>query len=395
MKQLVSIKHKSQQQEYQRCVNCIMDTSDPLIEFNDNGVCNHCIKYQYYEQNYMLRSKEAQKQIDEIVTEIKRDGKNKEYDCIMGLSGGVDSSYLAYYASKVLGLRLLVVHVDAGWNSELAVNNIENIVKNLKIDLHTIVIDWEEVRDLQRAFFKSSLPNCDTPQDHAFFAALYKEAVKINLKHVLTGGNMATESILPTFWGYSAMDWTHIKDVHKKYGEKKLKSFPRLKFYEKYITLPYIHGFKIHKPLEFINYNKVAAKKLLIEELGWRDYGGKHYESSFTKFFQAHYLPEKFGFDKRLAHLSSLIVSGQMSRDEALKEIREPLYEPYELVQEREFFIKKLGFNRDEWNNIMEMEPRTENDFKNDKKINELMRIIQYIIHSPSQIFKKINNRLS
>lgn len=382
------------QQEYQRCVNCIMDTTDPLIEFNEDGVCNHCIKYQYYEQNYMLRGKEAQKQIDEMVAEIKRDGKNKEYDCIMGLSGGVDSSYLAYYASKVLGLRILVVHVDSGWNSELAVNNIENIIKVLELDLHTLVLDWNEIRDLQRAFFKSSVPNCDIPQDHAFIASLYTEAKKFNLKHILNGGNMATESILPDAWGYDDSDLIHLKDIHKKYGEIKLEAYPMISFFQKKIMFPMIYGLKVHRPLEYIDYNKEKVKRFLIEELGWRDYGGKHYESSFTKFFQSYYLPEKYGFDKRLAHYSSLIVSGQMTRKEAIEKISEPLYEPKEMEQDREFFIKKLGFSRFEWDHIMEMEPKSEHDFKNELKLALLFRITRYAISLPLRAVRKIYNKI-
>lgn len=376
--------------KYQRCSYCIMDTTDPEITFDNRGRCNHCIKYDAWLEKHLSHPMSLEERTKQMVREIKKSGKNKPYDCIMGLSGGVDSSYLAYYATKELNLRVMAVHVDAGWNSELAVNNIENIVKKLKIDLHTIVIDWEEVRDLQRAFFRSSLPNCDTPQDHAFFAALYKEAIKFNQKHVLTGGNMATESILPTYWGYDAMDWRHIMDVHNKFGEMKLENFPRLKLYEKHIMLPYFYRFKVHRPLELVNYNKDEVKKFLIDELGWRDYGGKHYESTFTKFFQAHYLPEKYGFDKRLAHYSSLIVSGQMTRNEALEEISKPLYDQTELEQDREFFIKKLGFSRDEWDRIMTMEPKTEHDFKNKLVIIKMLKIIRLPISLPIRIAKKI-----
>lgn len=353
-----------QQDQYQQCVNCIMDTTDPVISFDDTGVCNHCRFYEDYEQNYLLKDKAATDFTAQMVAQIKASGHGKEYDCIMGISGGVDSSYLAYYATKVLGLRLLLVHVDTGWNSELAVKNIENIVKILKLDLHTLVVDWEEIRDLQRAFFKSSVPNCDIPQDHAFIAALYSEARKYGLKHILNGGNMSTESILPASWGYDASDWVHIKDIHRQYGEIKLKTYPSISFFRRRILCPYVYGMKVHRPLEYIRYHKAEVKEFLKTELGWKDYGGKHFESKFTQFFQAHYLPVKYGYDKRLAHLSSLIVSKQITRGEALRQVQEPLYNLVQLAEDKEYFIKKLGFTSQEWEQIMAMPPKSENDYK-------------------------------
>ncbi len=351
---------------YMQCATCIMDTTDPLISFDEKGICNHCRSYKNYKDSYMLVGTEAERRTAKMVAEIKKSGEGKDYDCIMGLSGGVDSSYLAYHATKVLGLRVLVVHVDTGWNSELAVNNIEKIVKILGLDLHTLVVDWNEMRDLQRAFFKSSVPNCDVPQDHAFIAALYSEARKYDLHHILNGGNMSTESILPATWGYDAADLVHIEDIHHRFGERKLKSYPTISFFEKSIKYPYVYKLKVHRPLEFIPYNKEKVKQFLTKELGWRDYGGKHFESKFTHFFQAHYLPVKFGFDKRLAHLSSLIVSGQMTKKEALEEMERPLYDPVQLEEDREFFIKKLGFSRTEWDGIMSLPPKTELDYKNE-----------------------------
>lgn len=382
---------------YKQCVNCVMDTTDPLISFDENGVCNHCNYYQSYVQNSQLRGAAAEQMTAEMVAEMKKDGLNKDYDCIMGLSGGVDSSFLAYYATKILGLRVLVVHVDTGWNSELAVNNIENIVKILNLDLHTLVIDWPEMRDLQRAFFKASVPNCDIPQDHAFIAALYSEAKKFDLKHILNGGNMSTESILPASWGYDAADLIHIKDIHSKFGESKLRSYPTISFIEKRIKYPYVFGLKVHRPLEYIEYNKEKTKKFLIDELGWRDYGGKHYESKFTQFFQAHYLPVKYGFDKRLAHLSSLIVSNQMTKAEALLELEKPLYDPVQLNEDRDFFIKKLGFTEEEWDNIMAAPAKSEQDYKNETYLNRwyiigfrIVTIPRRILNLGKRIVKKI-----
>jgi N-acetyl sugar amidotransferase len=306
-----------------------------------------------------------QRQLDAITQTLKHAGRGKDYDCIMGLSGGVDSSFLANFAVKQLGLRPLVVHVDAGWNSELAVGNIENICKHLEIDLHTLVIDWEEMRDLQLAYFRAGVANLDVPQDHAFNAAMVGEAKKYGIKHVLNGGNMQTESILPAAWGYDAGDPANLRAIHKAYGTVKLKTYPIRSDISRLFIDPYLRGMRVHRPLEYVEYNKADAKKLLIEELGWRDYGGKHYESRFTKFFQAHYLPTKFGYDKRKAHLASLVASGQMTREQALLELREPLYDPVELQEDLAYFCKKMGISRDEYERIMQEPPHSYADYKN------------------------------
>ena len=386
-----------QNMDYQICTVCIMDMTDPEIVFDETGQCNHCKRYEVWHSSFISDPISLKDREKLMVDKIKADGIGRDYDCIMGISGGVDSSYLAYYATKVLGLRVMAVHVDAGWNSELAVNNIENLVKTLGIDLHTIVIDWEEIRDLQRSFFYASVPNVDTPQDHAFFAAMNREAVKFKLKHVLNGGNMATESILPTYWGYDAMDKIHIKDIHEKFGKVKLKKYPTFGAFQKLVIYPYFHNFEVHRPLELIDYNKQEAKDYLMSELGWRDYGGKHYESKFTQFFQAHYLPEKFGFDKRRAHLASLVVSKQMTREEALNEIKQPLYDPIELEQDREYVTKKLGFSNSEWQKIMDAEPKTEHDYKNQivlvSRVLKTMKVFGFglrLVKHPMRTIRKV-----
>jgi aminotransferase len=381
------------QGEYQQCTRCIMDTTDPMISFDEKGICNHCYAYKEHEDHYLLKGQAAQDYTSQMVSLIKASGKGKDYDCIMGISGGVDSSYLAYHATKVLGLRVLLVHVDAGWNSELAVKNIENVVKTLHLDLHTLVVDWEEIRDLQRAFFKSSVPNCDIPQDHAFIAALYSEARKYGLKHILNGGNMSTESILPSSWGYEASDWVHIKDIHRQFGEVKLKKYPHISFFQRRILYPYVYGMKVHRPLEYITYNKAEVKEFLKKEMGWKDYGGKHFESKFTQFFQAHYLPVKYGFDKRLAHLSSLIVSGQMSREEALRQMQEPLYDATQLQEDRSYFIKKLGFSEAEWEQIMQMPPKTEHDYANQLKMLDLFHRFIKMAQPLFKLVGRVRNR--
>lgn len=346
------------------CVACVMDTSDPDITFDDDGVCNHCKRYPEHLRTLGDERERAGK-LDGIVETLRRSGRNSDYDCIMGLSGGVDSSYLAYLAVRELDLRPLVVHVDSGWNSELAVSNIEHLCKNLELDLHTLVIDWSEMRDLQLAFFRAGVANLDVPQDHAFNAAMLSEARKFGVKSVLNGGNMQTESILPKAWGYDASDPKHLRSIHKAYGSLPLRSYPVRSDLDRLIVDPFVRRMKVYRPLEFVEYDKTSAKTLLQTELGWRDYGGKHYESRFTKFFQAYYLPTKFGFDKRKAHLSSLIASGQLTRADALVELSRPLYDERELEQDIAYFCKKLGLSRAEFDSVMVEEPRTFQAFPN------------------------------
>lgn len=356
------------EREYQICTRCIMDTSDPEIKFDENGYCNHCTSALELSKTVWFPNAEGERKLDEIVLKIKKEGKNKEYDCIIGLSGGVDSSYLAYLAVKN-GLRPLVVHIDCGWNSEMAVKNIENIVTLLNLELHTLVVDWEEMKNLQLAFFKANVANQDVPQDHAIFAGLYSFAVKNKVKYVFTGSNFATESILPSAWGYNALDYRHIKDINRKFGKRRLKQFPRVTFFKRYIYFPIIKRMKIVKPLNLVRYNKDHAISILSEELGWRYYGSKHHESRFTKFFQAYYLPVKFGYDKRRAHLSSLIVSGFISKEEALKEIQNPLYNSTEIDSDKEYIAKKLGISVNELEDLIKHPNKSYLDYKSNEKL--------------------------
>jgi aminotransferase len=365
---------KLHKQPYQICTKTVMDTSDPWITFDEEGVSNYVKTYDEWDKSLRVKGDAAKIKLNEITTFLKNEGKGKDYDCIMGLSGGVDSSYMCYFVTRILGLRALVVHVDTGWNSELAVNNIQNIVQKLKLDLHTLVIDWEEMRDLQLAYFKSGIANLDVPQDHCFVASLYQEAEKYNIKYIMNGGNMSTESILPPAWGYDANDASNLLAIHKKYSNKKLKSYPLVSFYKHLLWYPYIKKMQVIRPLEYIDYKKDEVKKFLMEELGWRDYGGKHYESKFTKFFQAHYLPTKFGYDKRKAHLSSLIVSGQLTREKAIEELKKPLYDPIELEEDKVYFAKKLGISIDEYYAIMSEPPSDFMDFPNDIKRKERLK---------------------
>jgi N-acetyl sugar amidotransferase len=345
-----------------------MDTTDPEIKFDDNGNCNNCNSALELAGKIWFPGKEGEKALDRMFDKIKHEEKGKEFDCIIGLSGGVDSSYLAYLTVKK-GLRPLVVHVDCGWNSEQAVKNIENIVKILNIELHTFVVNWEEMKDLQRAFFKASLPDQDIPQDHAIFAALYNFADKNNIRYVLNGYNFATESILPDSWGYLAMDYRHIRSVHSNFGEKKLQDYPHVNFFQRYIYFTLIRRMKIINPLNYINYRKNEAIQILKNELGWQYYGGKHYESRFTKFFQSYYLPLKFNFDKRRAHLSSLIISGEISRSEALKKMEEELYSEKEINYDLEYVAKKLDWSAKEFREIINLPPNRHKDFATNESL--------------------------
>jgi len=271
-------------------------------------------------------------------------GKNQEYDCIIGLSGGVDSSYLAL-VMKDYGLRPLVVHVDAGWNSELAVHNIEQIVKYCDYDLHTHVMDWQEIRDLQLAYLKAGIANQDVVQDHAFFASLYHFAVQNNIKYVISGGNIATESVFPKSWHHAAMDAINLKAIHKRFGKRKLQQYKTISFIKYYFYYPFIKGMTVIRPLNFMPYHKGEALEVLKEKVGYKEYGRKHGESRFTKFFQNYYLPTKFNMDKRRPHLSSQVLSGELTRDQALDELKKPLYEEVELREDKAYIAKKLGIS--------------------------------------------------
>ncbi|PSR18711.1 N-acetyl sugar amidotransferase [filamentous cyanobacterium CCP3] len=348
--------------DHQVCTRCVMDTTDPEITFDAEGVCSYCRWFETSVRPAWFPNEIGRAKLESMVEQIKTEGKDQEYDCIIGLSGGVDSSYLAYQAKR-LGLRPLAVHVDAGWNSELAVKNIENIVKLLDIDLYTYVVNWEEMQDLQVAFLRSGVANQDVPQDHAFFAALYGFAVQNNIRYVLSGSNLATESILPKAWGYDAMDAQHLKAIHKRFGQRPLQSFPTVSFFDYNINFPFLRRMKVLAPLNYMPYDKQEAMEVLEKELGWRYYGGKHYESRFTKFFQGYYLPTRFGYDKRKAHLSSLIVSGQLSRDAALGELSRDAYPFEQLAEDRAFVLKKLSLAEADFDRLMHAPKYTFRDY--------------------------------
>jgi N-acetyl sugar amidotransferase len=335
-----------------------MDTSDPEITFDEHGVCNHALTYDRTMKRFVdaAMAGERASELEALVEKIKADGKGKPYDCIIGVSGGVDSSYVALQAVK-LGLRPLAVHFDSGWNSELAVDNIHNIVNKLGLDLVTDVVDWREMRDLQLSFLKSGVADWDIPMDHAFAAVANREAARHGIRYILSGTNFATESINPRAWGYNAADAVHLKAIHRRFGKVKLKTYPIMGIFKRYLWYGYIRPMKTIQLLNYMRYVKVEAKQAITDELGWRDYGGKHYESVFTRYYQGSYLPKRFGWDKRRAHGSSLILSGQMTRDEALAELEQPDYAGSLERQDHEFIAKKLGLTVPELDAIIARPP--------------------------------------
>ena len=361
---------------YQICQRCVMDTSDQEIYFDKNGVCNHCQKFDKVIREVWLPNDVGRQKLEKIFDKIKRVGKNKDYDCIIGLSGGIDSSYLALII-KDYGLRPLVMHVDAGWNSELAVSNIEAISKYCDYDLVTHVVDWEEMRDLQISYLKSGIANQDVPQDHVIFSSLYHYAAKNNIKYVLSGSNYSTESIFPSSWHGSAMDKINLIAIHDKFGKSKLKSYRTINFFEYHIFYPLIKKIQVISPLNYIYYNKNEAENVLVKTIGYKPYGRKHGESIFTKVFQNYYLPAKFGYDKRRPHLSSLILTGQITRDDSIKELNKPLYNRDELEADLDYLCKKLRISRSEFERFISSPNRSYNQFKNWDKVYSFYRTLK------------------
>lgn len=334
--------------KYQICTRCVMDTTDPAIVFDNEGVCNHCYTHDSEIRKKVFSGTEGEKRLKEIVTKIKEKNKNNKYDCVIGVSGGVDSTYVAYKV-KELGLRPLAVHLDNGWDSELAVKNVENICRKLQIDLHTIVLDWNEFRDLQLSFLKASTPDSEIPSDHAILVSMLKTAKMIGVEHVIAGYNVRTETHMAVAWSQGHSDWGYIKNVQKRFGTIKLKIFPHLNFFD-FLFPPYIK--KFINILNYIDYSKKDAMPILEKELGWQYYGGKHYESIYTRWYQGYWLPAKFGYDKRRCHLSSLICAGELTRDEALEELKKSTY-PLELQKEdTAYILKKFNLTKKQLDDI-------------------------------------------
>jgi N-acetyl sugar amidotransferase len=362
---------------YQICSNCIMDTSDPGITFDERGWCDYCRNYYTNIEPNWYPNEKGEKMLAPLINKIKKDGKGRDHDCLIGISGGVDSSYVTYIAKEKFGLRPLMLHVDAGWNSQISVNNIEKLIDGLGLDLHTEVVNWLEMKDLQRAFFKAQVPHLDAPQDHAFFASLYNFAAKHGFKYVITGANYSTECIRePLDWIYHASDLRQIKDIHRCFGERPLKNFPTADIFKFKIYYRYIKGVRVVKPLDYVPYIKENAMQELIDQFGWQKYAHKHYESRFTRFFEGYWLPKKFGYDKRRTHFSSLVLTKQMTRKYALELIAQPAYNEQLMLEDFEYVAKKLDFTVLELQELMRGKNKTYRDYKNNLPLINLGTII-------------------
>lgn len=346
---------------YQCCTRCIMDTTDPLIQFDEMGRCNHCTRALTLLGQRDTHKKDDARNLEGLIDRIRTDGRGKSYDCVAGISGGVDSSTVLMRAKR-LGLRPLAVHFDNGWNSELAVDNIHRLLEAFELDLDTLVVDWEEFRDLQLAFLKASVPNVELPTDHGIRATLYRAAAREGVRYILTGGNLNTEVILPRAWGHDNGDLLHLKAIHRAFGTTPLRTMPTMGI-TRYAYNTLVRKIYWVPLLELTGYDKAEATRELMDQIGWRDYGGKHYESVWTRFFQGYYLPRKFGFDKRLAHLSTLICSGGMTREAAQEKMKEPIYPEHLLEQDRQFVIKKFGITAAEFDALMAAPPRLHEEF--------------------------------
>lgn len=350
---------------YQRCTRCVMDTTDSAITFDENGVCDHCRNFDKSIKPYWNPNENRFAELEEIAKKIRKAGKNNDYDCILGLSGGADSSYLAYIAKEVMHLRPLAYVVDTGWNLNVAVENIEKIVKGLDLDMYTDVINWKEMRDLQLSYFKSGISSQDFPQDHAIFSSLYNYAVKHNIKYVLTGSNSATEFIRPPVEWIYMNDLRMAKDVHKKFGTIPLKTYPTCGMLKYRIWYKYFKKMERVFPLDYVIYDKAKAEAFLHEKYGWTKYKNKHYENVFTRFFEGYYLPVKFGYDTRKNVLSNEILAGTKTRNEALAILEQPPYDPEMAVRDKAYIAKKLGIKTEEFDAIIASPKKTPMDYKN------------------------------
>jgi N-acetyl sugar amidotransferase len=376
--------------KYQICTKTIMDTSDPNIIFNEVGESDYYTNYIDTIKPNWHTDERGYEELMQTVDKIKKEGKGKDFDCIIGLSGGLDSSYVAYVAKEIMGLRPLLFHVDAGWNTDKAVGNIEKLCNGLGLDLYTDVINWEEMKDLQVAFLKSQIADQDLPQDYAFFSGLYKFAKKNKIKYVLTGGNFSTECCRePEEWGgFPGIDTMLVKDIHSKFGKRVLKTFPLVDILSYKLYYRYVMGMKVFKPLNLVPYIKSDAEKLLMEKYGWESFQHKHHESRFTRFYEDYWLPEKFGYQKRRAHFSSLILTGQMTREAALERVSKPELSEEFLQKEFEYVADKLDLSINELKEIFEGPNKTFHDYKNKIKLIRLGAKAMSILGLEKRLFR-------
>jgi N-acetyl sugar amidotransferase len=374
----------------QVCANCVMDTTDSSIIFDEKGVCDYCHNYYNNILPNWHPNEKGEQEIRKVLDKIKAEGKNKDYDCLIGISGGLDSSYLVYAAVEKFGMRPLLFHVDAGWNSDVSTHNIQKLVDGLGLDLYTEVVNWEEMKDLQRAFIKSQVPDIDTPQDLVFFSSLYNFAVKNKFKYILTGGNFSTECVRePLEWGaYYQTDMRYVRDIHNKFGERKLETFPTCDIFKYKILYRFLHGVRMVKPLDHMRFIKQEAEDLLKEKFGWQSYQHKHHESRFTRFYESFWLPRKFGFDKRKNHLSSLILTGQADKASVLDRISRPELPEEELMKEFEYVAKKLDFTTEELWGYFNGKNKTFKDYKSNYKLITLGTRVMQMLGIEKRAFK-------
>ena len=352
---------------YRVCKQCVMDTSDPEITFDEDGICSHCHEFDRRIASEVFKAPEGHQKLGAVIAQIKSEGRGKKYDCILGLSGGVDSTYVAYLCKK-LGLRPLAVHLDNGWNSEISVRNIQNIVQILGFDLYTRVLDWEEFRALQVAFLRASTPDSEIPTDHAIVSTLYDTAIKHRIRWIMDGSNVVTEIMVPATWSHGHSDWGYIKHLNANFGGRNLRDYPHYSYWKlrvNYLLWRKIQRFPI---LNYIDFNKIDAMQTLQRELGWVPYGGKHYESIYTRFYQGYILPKKFGFDKRRSHLSCLVRDNRISRNDALAELQRPAIDDDQLAEDKAFVTKKLGLTESNFNDIMNAPRKTFWDYPSDER---------------------------
>lgn len=351
--------------KYQICTNCVMDTSDPQIRFDEKGLCDFCNNY----YNTILPSwhtgEQGWKELTKIADKIRVDTKGKKYNCLIGLSGGTDSSYLTYIVKEKLHLNPLLLVIDTGWNLKVADSNVENLVKKLDLDVETITVNWEEMKDLQLSFFRAAVPYQDTPQDTAIFSALYNYAAQNGFKYVMTGGNHSTECVKPP------QEWTYyndvkmLKDIHKRFGKGSLKEFPLCSMFKYRVIYRYLKGIKVVKPLNYVKYDKEEATKLLEVKFGWETYANKHFEDRFTRFYEGWWLPRKFGYDKRRCYDSSLILTGQMTRDEALEDLKRQPYDEETAMEDKRYICKRLEITEQQLDEFFKLPNKTFRDYKN------------------------------
>lgn len=358
------------ERDYQVCTRCVMDTTDSKIIFDVNGVCDHCLDFENNVKPNWHTDERGNAELKKIIAKIKEDGKDRDFDCIIGMSGGADSSYLLHVAVKEYGLRPLVFHVDGGWNSQIAVNNINVMIEKLGLDLYTEVINWEEMKDFQLAYFKAGVANIDVPQDHAFVATLYDFAAKYKIKYILNGGNISTECVRnPLEWIYYGTDMAQISDIRNQFGTNPMKTYPFSSVLRHKLYLRYIQRVQVVKPLNYFPYIKEQAMQVLADEYGWIPYPQKHFESRFTKFYEGYWLPKKFGYDTRKVQYSSLILTGQMTREEALEKLKVPAISEQDAKHDFEYIATKLDITVEELQKYFEQPNKSYKDYKNQQSL--------------------------